>query len=77
MISFSPSTTSSNSSGEASVIFLPMRSTARVRIWLILTLDLLGRAGDASSRVRGNPARCSWLVMAKAMTVPVRALKTS
>src|SRR2546421_9871503 len=55
----------------------PSRSTARVRIWLIFTQERLGSRAERSSRVRGKPARCGWLVSAAAMTVPDRALNTS
>jgi hypothetical protein len=48
-----------------------------VRIWLIFTHDRLGSLTLLSSRVRGNLARCGWLVMAIAITVPDRALNTS
>src|SRR5437763_1508147 len=77
MISFSPSTTWAVSSGEMRAMRRPSRSTASVRIWLIFTHERLGNRTDLTSRVRGKPARCGWLVMAAAMTVPDRALKTS
>lgn len=35
------------------------------------------RFADANSSVKGNPARCGWLVIATAMTVPDRSLNTS
>jgi len=55
-ISPNPSTTRASSSGLASASFLPMRSTAGVRIWLILTQDFFGRAEELSSKVRGKPS---------------------
>src|SRR5438874_1676703 len=60
----------SSSSGETRPIFLPMRSTESVRIWLIFTHEGLGRFSLVNSSVRGKPARCGWLVIASAMTVP-------
>jgi hypothetical protein len=76
IISSNPSITRASSSSDACAIFLPMRFTERVRIWLILTHDFLGRLRSWSSIVSGNPARWDWLVMATAMTVPDRSLNT-
>ena len=56
---------------------LPMRPEACVRIWLILPHERFESFGRANSSVKGNPARCGWLVSATAMTVPERALNTS
>ena len=56
---------------------VPMRSTDSVRIWLILTQERLVKPAALLSRVSGKPARGSWLVKAKAITVPDRSLKTS
>src|SRR5262249_17320663 len=55
-ISFNPSMISSNSSGVMVPILLLRRSTDRVRIWLILTHERLGRVAEAISSVRGKPA---------------------
>ena len=49
----------------------PIRSTDRVRIWLILIQERFGRLLDSSSRVSGNPACWGWLVMAMAIAVPI------
>src|SRR5437667_8689195 len=68
---------SSTSSGLARPILRLKRSTDSVRTWLIFTQDFFGRAAASSSSVRGNPARCGWLVSAIAITVPDRWLKTS
>lgn len=76
-ISFSPSITRAISSSEARANFLPIRSTESVRTWLILIHDRFGRPVALVSQVSGNPARGSWLVMATAITVPDRSLKTS
>ncbi|GBD98178.1 chromosomal replication initiation protein [bacterium BMS3Abin07] len=56
-ISLSPSTTSINSSGFATPIFFPIRSTDKVLIWLIFTHERLGSLLLFNSRVNGNPAR--------------------
>ncbi len=69
-ISFSPVMASSTSAGLARPIFRLNRSTDSVRIWLIFTQDFFGRFAASSSSVRGNPARCGWLVSAIAITVP-------
>jgi len=55
----------------------PKRSAERVRTWLILTQERFGSSAQSSSSVSGKPAACGWLVMASAMTVPERSLKTS
>jgi hypothetical protein len=49
----------------------------KVLIWLILTQDFFGSAELSSSKVRGNPAFCGWLVIATAITVPEWVLNTS
>jgi len=78
MISLSPSTTWPSNSCVARPIFLPGRSVDRVRTWLIFTHERFPSPScEGSSSINGNPARCSWLVMAMAMTVPDRSLKTS
>ncbi len=77
MISPSPSSTVETSSGVDRAIRRPIRSTARVRIWLILIHDRLGRPLAPLSSVSGNPARGSRLVRATAITVPERSLNTS
>src|SRR5207249_8452021 len=77
MISWSPSTTDATSSGVARPSRGPMRSTASVRIWLTFTQAGFGRRVDRKGTVSGKPARCGWLVMATAITVPERSLKTS
>ena len=61
MISLSPSITCETSSGEARPRRLPIRSTARVRTWLILTQERFGSLEETSSSVSGKPARCGWL----------------
>lgn len=76
-ISFRPSSSRSSSSGETRPILLPILSTDSVRTWLIFTHDCLGSLTEVSSSVRGNPAACGWPVIAIAITVPDRALKTS
>jgi hypothetical protein len=55
----------------------PKRSAASTRIWLIFTHDCFGSLADFNSNVSGNRARCGWLVMATAITVPDRSLNTS
>ena len=72
-----PVMASSTSAGLARPIFRLNCSTDSVRIWLIFTQDFLGRFAASSSSVRGNPARCGWLVSAIAITVPERWLKMS
>src|SRR5712692_8502599 len=59
IISLRPSTTRSTSSSEARARRRPIRSTERVRIWLILTHDRFGRPGALLSDVSGKPARGS------------------
>jgi hypothetical protein len=56
---------------------VPKRSTESVRIWLILTHDRFGKVAEISSMVKGKPANGAWLVKARAITVPERALKMS
>ena len=77
MISPSPSSTEETSSGVAWAMRRPIRSTARVRIWLILIHDRFGKPLALLSSVSGNPARGSWLVSATAITVQERSLNTS
>ena len=77
IISPSPSRMASISSGDARPSRRPMRFTESVRIWLILTQDRLGSLAAVNSSVSGNRARGSWLVSARAMTVPDRSLNTS
>ena len=61
MISLRPSITSASSSSEATATRRPMRSTAKVRIWPILTHDCFGRPTALLSSVSGSPARGSRL----------------
>ena len=77
MISFNPSTTWAISSGEARPRRRPILSIDSVRIGLIFAHDFLGNPLDSNSSVSGKPARCDLLVMATAITVPERWLKTS
>ena len=75
MISLRPSMTRSSSSSPARPSRPPTRSTARVRIWLILIHDSAGRPSVRQGSVRGKPAGGSRLVRATAITVPERWLK--
>src|SRR2546422_6885004 len=77
MISPRASRTFEPSSGDVCARRRPIRSTANVRIWLILIQERLGRPRALLSSVSGNPARGSWLVRATAITVPDRSLNTS
>ncbi len=72
MIWFRPVIALSTCSDLACPIFRLNRWTERVGIWLTFTQDCFGKFASVSSKVRGNPARCSWLVSAMAMTVPER-----
>jgi hypothetical protein len=56
---------------------LPIRSTDKVRIWLILIHDRLVNPSAFVSKLKGKEARGSWLVIAMAITVPERSLNTS
>lgn len=53
MISLSPSITRASSSTEVEPNRSPIRSTASVRIWLILTHDCFGRVAEVISRLNG------------------------
>jgi hypothetical protein len=75
IISFNPSIICSISSGVALLIFAPSRLMDKVRIWLILTHDLLGNFFEDNSIVSGKSAFGSWLVRAITMTVPECSLK--
>ncbi len=77
MISLSPSTTRASSSGSSLARRLPSRSVERVRICPIFAHERFGRRTDRSSSVSGNPALGSTEVIAIAITVPDRWLKTS
>jgi hypothetical protein len=63
-----PSSTRASSSLDARAIRWLRRSTASVRIWLILIEERFVRPVAWLSSVRGNPGRGSWLVKATAMT---------
>lgn len=77
IISLSPSITRTNSLAEIFPILLPIRSTDKVLIWLILTHDFFGRSVDSIGRGSGKSAFGGWLVSSDAITVPDRALKIS
>ncbi len=53
------------------------RSVERVRTWLIFTQEGFGSLALSSLKVSGKPAFWGWLVIARAMAVPERALNTS
>jgi hypothetical protein len=76
IISFKPSATWPSTSGRTRLILRPIPSTDRVLIWLIHPRPF-GKFFKSRSRVKGNPARCGWLLSTTAMTVPERSLKMS
>jgi hypothetical protein len=77
MISLSPSTIRTSSSGATLARRFPSRSVESVLICPIFTQDRFGSFTDRSSRVSGNPAEGSIEVTASAITVPERWLKMS
>lgn len=77
MISLSPSRTRASSSGESLPSRFPRRSVESVLIWPIFTHERFGSRTERSSSVNGNPAFGSAEVIASAITVPERWLKTS